>query len=479
MTELQEATVVSQAVDGSAEAVYAFARQMENLPLWASGLAKGIAQRDGDWFADSPMGQVKVTMAPVNPFGVLDHEVTLPDGTRVHNAFRVTPCGDGSLLTFIVLRSAGTSQQSFDSDVAHVRRDLMSLKQVIEQPKFSARSKTQDISAFALPAPDIAPWRAGNTGVEGVWRFDAGTPGRHVMITALVHGNELCGAWALKGLLEAGVRPRRGTLTLALCNLAAFDRFDAANHDASRFVDEDLNRQWSPERLAQPVTLERRRAAEIEPFVREADWLLDLHSMHERGLPLTLSGLRPENIELAVRMKAAEHIVVDAGHKDGIRMRDHGRFGNADGMAAGARSLLVECGFHGDLSSRDVAQDQCLRFLLASDIVDEADLLGGAHGALPAWRLPDAAEPWILDVTAGVVARDESVEFVRPFKGLEVIPQAGTVIGMNGGEAIVTPYDDCVLVMPSLRQARAGVTVVRFAHRRRSVGATSPIAGIG
>jgi len=30
----------------------------------------------------------------------------------------------------------------------------------------------------------------------------------------------------------------------------------------------------------------------------------------------------------------------------------------------------------------------------------------------------------------------------------------------------VTPYDDCVLVMPSLRQARAGVTVVRFARRR-------------
>ncbi len=25
------------------------------------------------------------------------------------------------------------------------------------------------------------------------------------MITALIHGNELCGAWAIKGLIEAGV----------------------------------------------------------------------------------------------------------------------------------------------------------------------------------------------------------------------------------------------------------------------------------
>ena len=66
---------------------------------------------------------------------------------------------------------------------------------------------------FSLPVPDISAWRAGNTGTEGVWHFDSGQPGRHVMISALVHGNELCGAWALKGLLEAGVRPEQGGLT--------------------------------------------------------------------------------------------------------------------------------------------------------------------------------------------------------------------------------------------------------------------------
>ena len=60
---------------------------------------------------------------------------------------------------------------------------------------------------FDLPAPDISAWRAGNTGTEGVWHFDSGKPGRNVLISALIHGNELCGAWALKGLLEAGVKP--------------------------------------------------------------------------------------------------------------------------------------------------------------------------------------------------------------------------------------------------------------------------------
>ncbi|XAH21348.1 succinylglutamate desuccinylase/aspartoacylase family protein [Xylophilus sp. GW821-FHT01B05] len=315
------------------------------------------------------------------------------------------------------------------------------------------------MSAFSLPVPDISAWRAGNCGVEGVWRFDSGLPGRKVLVTALVHGNELCGAWALKGLLEAGLRPRRGSLTLAFCNLAAFDRFDAAHHDASRFVDEDMNRQWLPERLADASTQERRRAAELAPFVEQADWLLDLHSMHEPGLPLSLAGLSAANVALAVHMGAPEHIVVDAGHKDGVRMRDFGRFAAPE--ASGVRSLLIECGFHGDPASRVVAQDQCARFLEASGCWDA----GECDQALPGWRQPAPAAQWVLEVTGGVVAHSEHFSFTEAFTGLETIPKQGTVIGFNEGP-VVTPYDDCVLVMPSTRQARKGVTVVRFARRR-------------
>ena len=321
--------------------------------------------------------------------------------------------------------------------------------------------------SFELPAPDLSALRAGNTGVEGVWQFDSGQPGRHVLITALVHGNELCGAWALKGLLDAGVRPRQGRLTLAFCNLAAFDRFDPADHDASRFVDEDLNRQWLPERLLAGGSQERRRALALQPCVAQADWLLDLHSMHERAAPLLLTGIQPRNVALAKTMGTPEYIVVDAGHKDGVRMRDFGRFGESDGQddqdgQGGCRSLLVECGFHGDLASRDVAQDQCARFLQASGALSAADVAQ----QLPGWRGPDAPQQWALDVTGPVVATSAQFRFVTPYQGLEIIAKAGTVIGWNDGEPVTTPYDDCVLVMPSTRQARAGVTVVRFARRR-------------
>lgn len=315
---------------------------------------------------------------------------------------------------------------------------------------------------FDLPCPDISMWRQGNTGTEGVWHFDSGQPGRHVLISALIHGNELCGAWALKGLLEAGVHPAVGQLTLMFANLRAFERFDEANHDASRFVDEDMNRQWMDERIAEPCTLERQRVAELAPWVQKADWMLDLHSMHEPGAPLLLTGMHPRNLQLARQLANPVHIVVDAGHKDGVRMRDYGRLGLPDDQAPGTRSLLIECGFHGDPASRDVARDLCIRFLEVSGVLSATAL----QAALPGWRQADAQQQWALEVTGPVVARSEKFRFTEPFKGLECIPKAGTVIGDNDGEQVTTPYDDCVLVMPSVRQARAGVTVVRFARRR-------------
>lgn len=316
---------------------------------------------------------------------------------------------------------------------------------------------------FQLSKPDIDAWRSGNTGTEGVWRFDAGRPGRHLLLTALVHGNEICGAWVLKELLEAGVRPERGSLSLAFCNLAAFDRFDAADHDASRFVEEDLNRQWIEARMAGGESLERRRARALRPAVEQADWLLDLHSMHEPGAPLLLTGLHARNLALADALGSPQYVVVDAGHQDGVRMRDFGRFGRPDEEASDHCALLIECGFHGDPSSRDVARDLSLRMLLAAGTLDAAT----AHRLLPGWRQADAQERWALRVSGGVVARSAGFRFTQPFQGLEVIAKAGTVIGDNDGEPVVTPHDDCVLVMPSTRQARAGVTVVRFARRQR------------
>jgi len=128
-----EAEVVHTTINVSPDAVYAFARRMENLPRWASGLASGVTQDNGEWFTQSPMGRVKVAMAPENGFRVLDHDVTLPDGQTVHNALRVTPAGAGSVLSFVVLRLPGVTTEAFQKDLAQVASDLRALKTLLEE----------------------------------------------------------------------------------------------------------------------------------------------------------------------------------------------------------------------------------------------------------------------------------------------------------------------------------------------------------
>lgn len=321
-------------------------------------------------------------------------------------------------------------------------------------------------SVAAMSVPDIAPWRAGNTGTEGVWHFDSGKPGRRIVLSALLHGNEFSGANTLAAILGAGLRPQQGCLTLAFCNLAAFDRFDRERPHASRFVEEDMNRVWTDERLGDPCTVERRRANELLPHLSQADWLLDLHSMHEPGDALLLAGTAPRHLALARQLGAPQHVVLDAGHADGCRLRDHGQF--APHGRLDARALLLEAGYHFDPVSNAVSLDLAARFLALSGVVDGEQIP-------PSWYRPKPLAQTVLSVTHAVVARSMEFTFAEAYTGLEVIERAGTVIGHDAGRPVCTPYDHCVLVMPSLRQLRPGVTVVRFARRARLSDHNGPL----
>jgi predicted deacylase len=316
----------------------------------------------------------------------------------------------------------------------------------------------EDAPRFELPCPDLGAWRRGNTGTEGVWRFDSGTAGPDVLVTALIHGNELCGAWAVLAALLIGLRPRRGALTLAFCNLSAFDRFDPIQPEASRCVDQDLNRVWGSMtwRGAAAQTTEQRRALELLPFAERAEWLLDLHSMHNPGPALVLTGLQPRNMVLARRMGAPRLAVADAGHAAGCRLRDHGRFGDLNDAVS--RSLLVECGFHGELAARDVAIDMLGRFLLAAGTLDDGDV--------PVeWLRPLPASLSTLEVTEAVTAREGMVpRFAQPWHTGQRIAAAGTLLGWNAGQPFHTPYADCTLIMPSVERVTPGMTIVRLAR---------------
>ena len=308
-----------------------------------------------------------------------------------------------------------------------------------------------------LSPPDIAPYRTGNTGVDFVHVFDSGKPGPNVMVQALTHGNEFCGALALKDLLDAKLRPEKGRLTVAFANVAAFARFDFDDPDRSRYIDEDYNRVWSDDALlGSRDSAELRRARELRPFVDAADCLLDLHSMHEPCRPIMVCGTwdkgGPKSAALARRVGVPADLLVDTGHPSGLRMIERGAFG--DPTRANA-AVLIECGQHWEKSAADVAIDSLYRFLAVAGALDVSICKSR-------FRLTPPAVQRLVRVTEAVVARSYELKFPYLFKGLEVIPRAGTVIATDGDTVWKTPYDDCVMVMPSLAHVKPGTTVLRL-----------------
>lgn len=314
-----------------------------------------------------------------------------------------------------------------------------------ETPDFllTGRSALPDFDV-QLEAPDLSPWTTGNIGVPGFSTFTAPEPGPHVALVALTHGNEIAGAIVLDRLLRQQVRPKRGTLTIGFANLAAFARFDPAQPTASRYVDEDFNRVWDLSVLDGPRrTIELDRARQIRPLIDQFDLLLDLHSMLWPSDPLTLCGPTPKGRTLARHLIAPTLVVADIGHASGRRMMDYGRFSDPD---AAQTANLVEAGQHWKHETVKVTEAAVTGMLTYVGIGQ-----------------PQTTQHRQADVTHTLTATTAQFGFVQAYRGGEIIPRRNTLIAMDGTTEIRTPYDNCLLVMPSLRPTR-GHTAVRMAR---------------
>lgn len=301
-----------------------------------------------------------------------------------------------------------------------------------------------------LPFPDISAHKSGNTGVEYYTTFDSGVAGPHVLINALVHGNEVCGVIALEHLFEAGVRPKKGKLTLGFSNVAAYQAFDPAEPMASRFLDEDMNRVWDVETLeGDRTTYEAERARQIRPLIDTVDLLFDVHSMQHKTAPVIVAGPLDKSIAMSRRLGTPDIIVSDGGHAAGKRLRDYGGFGDPNSAKT---AVLIECGQHWEADAAPVAIDSVYRWLLMHEMID-----------------PEVAEPnlrplpprqRVVQVVAPVTVETENFEFAQPFTGLETLAK-GELIGTEGDKEIRAPHDGCVLIMPS-RRLTPGATAVRL-----------------
>ena len=299
-----------------------------------------------------------------------------------------------------------------------------------------------------LTPPNLDDWIPGNCGVSGFQHFETGRAGPHVLITALMHGNEIAGAIVLDEMLRARLRPLRGKLTFGFLNLAAFARFDAAHPTASRFIDEDMNRLWDTAILEGPrQSLELARAREVRSIIDSADILLDLHSMLWPSEPLILSGPTAKGRRLAKSIGTPPMAVADRGHSSGPRLIDYVGFADERDPRI---ACLVEAGPHWEPDTVSTARTAIIALLR------QTGLMAGAVAEPPV--------PWrSAEVTQVVTAVTSNFSFVRPFRGGDIIPDCHSLIANDGGREIRTPHDQCLLVMPSLRPSR-GHTAVRLAR---------------
>ena len=301
--------------------------------------------------------------------------------------------------------------------------------------------------AFEVPWRDISAYRGGTGTTDYAFTFDAHRPGPHLVVNALTHGNEFCGREVVTTLLDRGVRPDRGRLSLVLANVAAHDAFDPADPGTSRFVDRDFNRIWDDRTIdTDTQSSEAARARQLRPLYRTADRLLDLHTTFLGDRPFFVVPDLDKAVDLARAIGSPGAVVVLApGGMHGRTIMEYGSFADP---ASGCRAVVAECGQHWARAAADRALDCTLSFLVAEGAVTE-EAVAALRPAVP----PDP--PQHYRVTAHLFAETDRFRYTRGFSGFDVLTP-DEVIAWDGDTPIRAPHDDAVVILARPRPKRGG-----------------------
>ncbi|MBK8768235.1 MAG: succinylglutamate desuccinylase/aspartoacylase family protein [Burkholderiaceae bacterium] len=291
-----------------------------------------------------------------------------------------------------------------------------------------------NLSLDVLPR-DLSPYRQGNTGIDYVHRFESGRPGPHVLVNALTHGNEFCGMVAATHLLDNGVRPQVGTLTVSFANVAAYESFDPGQPFQSRQLVHNFNRIWSTLWLdGGEDSPELRRARVMRPVVAAADHILDIHSTAQDVQPFWVYPNFERNAQVALAIgRPAVHLVMPQGLGSGAPIIEYGQHGTAQSTGVG---VVAECGQHFKRATSDLAVEVAYDFL--------------AHFGLiaPRPRAADAPAARRFELIQACVVKTPEFRFARPVVGFEAFAR-GELIATDGDEEIRSPCDGCTILMPT------------------------------
>ncbi len=316
---------------------------------------------------------------------------------------------------------------------------------------------------FEILPRDLSAYKAGNTGVPYAFRFDSGVPGPAVGINALTHGNEFCGMVAACALLDAGVRPERGSLSISFANVAAYESFSTDAPFDSRMLVHNLNRIWSDRELdGSERSPELDRAREMRGFFDPLHALLDIHSTSQDAPPFFVYAQSAANDALANGIGFPPvQMLMPGGMQTGTPLIEYGAFGRAMRAQSAAGGLqpgtwqpgqggavVVECGQHFLASAGVLATQASLAFLAHMGTLSAeraGELCKQLTGSNPlAGPLP---KPRRFQLISTHVIRTPQLSWTKPLIGMESFAE-GELIGTDGDFEIRSPCEGCTIFMP-------------------------------
>lgn len=291
--------------------------------------------------------------------------------------------------------------------------------------------------------------------------------GPRLLISAAVHGNEICGVAAIRRLIDA---IDSGALTLLRGTLTCVPIVNALAHGLGRREgDRNLNRNLRPPVVAQDF--EDRIAARLCPLLAAHDVLLDLHSFRGQGRPFAMLGPRDNAGELEpfahaeaearLALAAGTNRIVegwlstyalgverrmaragDGSRRAALQQDPHYGVGTTEYMRSqGGYGITLECGQHADPDAPEFAYQAILRTLALFGMIDAAT-------ATPRPATP----PELLQLYEVIDREHEGDRFERAWVSFDAVTQGQRIGTRADGTAVLAPADGRI-VFPAVDAA--------------------------
>jgi succinylglutamate desuccinylase len=292
-----------------------------------------------------------------------------------------------------------------------------------------------------------------------IGRIRADAPGPTLLVVGSIHGNEPAGVEALEAVVEKLTRESlltRGDFVAVVGNVEALET-------GARYIDEDLNRRWSPDaldRLRAPGAARRSEERERRELHAELERgfasargpvvLLDLHTMSGEGKPFAVFADTLRSRRFARRFPVPAILGLEENLENTL----------ADYVGLlGHVAVAFEGGQHRDPDS--MANLAAVVWIALGELLLVEPSRAGIEAERARLRRTTEGIPAILEVTYRHAITPKDRFQMRPgFRSFEAV-YSGQVIADDAGGGVAVPSDGFLLMPLYQKLGNDGFFVVR------------------